>query len=80
MLNVNKAAVEKEDFFTLSAKVYLDALIWFLKLYEDGKYCTFPHVIELMAQDYKKVFSILTRSRRLCTRLPSLRILSRVTC
>ena len=61
MLNVNKAAVEKEDFFTLSAKVYLDALIWFLKLYEDGKYCTFPHVIELMAQDYKKVFSILSR-------------------
>ena len=61
MLNVNKAAVEKEDFFTLSAKVYLDALIWFLKLYENGRYCTFPHVIELMAQDYKKVFSILSR-------------------
>ena len=61
MLNVNKAAVEKEDFFTLSAKGYLDALIWFLKLYEDGRYCTFPHVIELMAQDYKKVFSILSR-------------------
>ena len=61
MLNVNKQAVEKEDFFTLSAKVYLDALIWFLKIYEDGRYCTFPHVIELMAQDYKKVFKILSR-------------------
>lgn len=61
MLNVNKQAVEKEDFFTLSAKVYLDALIWFLKIYEDGRYCTFPHVIELMAQDYKKVFRILAR-------------------
>lgn len=61
MLNVNKAAVEKEDFFTLSAKMYLDALLWFLKLYEGGRYCTFPHVIELMAQDYKKVFSILSR-------------------
>lgn len=61
MLNVNKQAVEKEDFFTLSAKVYLDALIWFLKIYEDGKYCTFPHVIELMAQDYKKVFKILSK-------------------
>ena len=43
----------------MSAKTYLDALIWFLKLYEGGRYCTFPHVIELMAQDYKKVFSIL---------------------
>ena len=61
MLNVNKAAIEKEDFFTLSAKVYLDALIWFLKLYQNGKYCTFPHVIELMAQDYKIVFKILAK-------------------
>jgi len=61
MLNVNKQAIEKEDFFTLSAKVYLDALIWFLKIYEGGRYCTFPHVIELMAQDYKKVFKILSR-------------------
>jgi len=61
MLNVNKQAIEKEDFFTLSAKVYLDALIWFLKIYENGRYCTFPHVIEMMAQDYKKVFKILSR-------------------
>lgn len=61
MLNVNKQAVEKEDFFTLSAKVYLDAIIWFLKIYEGGRYCTFPHVIEMMAQDYKKVFRILSR-------------------
>lgn len=61
MLNVNKAAIEKEDFFTLSAKVYLDALIWFLKLYENGRYCTFPHVIELMAQDYKVVFKMLAK-------------------
>ena len=64
MQNVNKAAVEKEDFFSMSAKVYLDALLWFLKIYtpegkEQGAYCTFPHVIELMAQDYKKVFEIL---------------------
>ena len=69
MLNVNKAAVEKEDFFTLSAKVYLDALIWFLKIYEDGRYCTFPHVIELMAQDYKKVFSILSRYPELAAKI-----------
>ena len=69
MLNVNKQAVEKEDFFTLSAKVYLDALIWFLKIYEGGKYCTFPHVIELMAQDYKKVFKILSRYPELSAKI-----------
>lgn len=60
MLNVNKAAVEKEDFFTQSAKLYLDAIMWFLRNYEDGRYCTFPHAIELMAQDYKQVFEILS--------------------
>ena len=65
MLNVNKVAVEKEDFFTQSAKVYLDALLWFLRIYEDGRYCTFPHVIELMAQDYKKVFKFLSKHREL---------------
>lgn len=65
MLNVNKAAVEKEDFFSMSAKVYLDALIWFLRIYEDGRYCTFPHVIELMGQDYQKVFRILSAEPQL---------------
>ena len=61
MLNVSKSAVEKEDFFSMSAKEYLGALIWFLKIYRGGVYCDFPHLIELMAQDYKKVFSIMKR-------------------
>ena len=69
MKNVNPSSVEKEDFFSMSAKVYLDTIIWFLKLYEDGKYCTFPHVIELMAQDYKKVFAILSGYQELDTKL-----------
>jgi Type IV secretory pathway, VirD4 components len=69
MLNVNKAAVEKEDFFSMSAKLYLDAIIWFLRNYEDGKYCTFPHAIELMAQDYKKVFKILSREPELAAKI-----------
>lgn len=61
MLNVSKSAVEKEDFFSMSAKEYLGALIWYLKKYKGGIYCDFPHLIELMAQDYKKVFSIMRR-------------------
>ena len=65
MLNINKAAIEKEDFFSMSAKLYLDSIIWFLKIYEDGKYCTFPHVIELMAADYKKVFKIMSNREEL---------------
>ena len=32
----------------------------FLKLYENGKYCTFPHAIELLNKRYEDVFTILT--------------------
>ncbi|MHC5310429.1 TraM recognition domain-containing protein [Myroides sp. LJL116] len=35
-------------------------MIWFLKLYQDGKYCTLPHVIEFVNQPYKSVFTILS--------------------
>ena len=61
MLNVNKAAREKEDFFTQSAKVMLESVIWFLRQYENGRYCTFPHVIEFMTQDYKQIITILSK-------------------
>ena len=81
--NINKGVDGKGfDFFNESAKVYLDALLWFLANYDPdaeyddpedptrvtgsstgyvnkGKYCTFPHVIELMAYNYKKAFQIL---------------------
>lgn len=88
--NINKGADAKGfDFFNESAKVYLDALIWYLANYDPdaiyendeelgrpdgdpqkiigsrtnyihkGMYCTFPHVIEMMATNYEKVFQIL---------------------
>ena len=59
MKNVNPNTAEKEDFFSMSAKVYIDALIWFLRIYEDGRYCDFPHLIELMGMPYDVVFDIL---------------------
>ena len=62
MKNVNKGnEQESEDFFSLSARCYIDLLIWFLKIYDDGKYCTFPHLIELMGQDYRNVFDVLKK-------------------
>ncbi len=69
MKNVAPGTVEKEDFFSMSAKVYLDAIIYFLSIYENGKYCTFPHVIELMSIDYKKVFAILSGYDELETKI-----------
>lgn len=61
MLNVNKGAESKEDFFSMSAKCYVDLLIWFLRVYEDGVYCTFPHLIWLMNESYKDVFDLVQK-------------------
>ena len=61
MLNLNKSWGQKQgDFFVESPIVLFTAIIWFLKLYENGKYCTFPHAIELLNKRYEDVFTILT--------------------
>ena len=69
MKNVAPQSAEKEDFFSMSAKVYIDSVIWYLRIYKNGIYCTFPHVIELMAQDYKKVFAIMSTYPELETKI-----------
>ncbi len=67
MKNVNPKGETKEDFFSMSAKVYVAALVWLLKKYNNGIYCTFPHLIELMGKDYQKVFKILQQDNELAT-------------
>lgn len=60
MLGLNREWLKKQgDFFVESAISFVTALIWFLKKYENGKYCTLPHVIELMMIDYKRLFTVL---------------------
>ena len=59
MNNLTPGQKETKDFFDRSAEVYIDSLIWFLRIYEDGRYCTLPHFIELMSQNYEDVFEIL---------------------
>jgi hypothetical protein len=61
MLNLNRSWIQKQgDFFVESPIILLAAIIWFLKIYEDGKYCTFPHAIELLNKKYADVFTVLT--------------------
>ncbi|WP_353102830.1 conjugal transfer protein MobC [Myroides odoratus] len=61
MLNLNRSWIQKQgDFFVESPIILLAAIIWFLKLYQNGKYCTFPHAIELLNKKYAAVFTILT--------------------
>ena len=61
MLNLNHSWIQKQgDFFVESPIILLAAIIWFLKIYEDGKYCTFPHAIEFLNRPYAQIFPILT--------------------
>ena len=61
MLNLNKSWITKQgDFFVESPIILLAAIIWFLKIYDNGKHCTFPHAIELLNKKYADVFTILT--------------------
>lgn len=61
MLNLNRSWIQKQgDFFVESPIILLAAIIWFLKMYKNGKYCTFPHAIELLNKKYEEVFTILT--------------------
>ena len=61
MLNLNRSWIQKQgDFFVESPIILLAAIIWFLKIYENGKYCTFPHAIEFLNRSYAQIFPILT--------------------
>lgn len=61
MLNLNKTWIQKQgDFFVESPIILLAAIIWYLRIYKDGKYCTFPHTIEVLNKPYADIFTILT--------------------
>lgn len=60
MLGLNKEWIKKQgDFFVESPINFLTAIIWYLKKHKNGIYCTLPHAIELMQQEYKQLFTLL---------------------
>ena len=60
MLGLNRQWIKKQgDFFVESPINFLTAIIWYLRTYKNGKFCTLPHVIELMQADYDPLFAIL---------------------
>lgn len=61
MLNLNRTWIQKQgDFFVESPIILLAAIIWYLKIYDGGRYCTFPHAIEFLNRPYAQIFPILT--------------------
>ena len=61
MLNLNRTWIEKQgDFFVESPIILLAAIIWYLKIYKNGIYCTFPHAVELLNKPYSDLFPVPT--------------------
>jgi hypothetical protein len=60
LLSINKSWLNRQgEFFVESPINLLAAVIWFLKKFENGKFCTLPHAIELLQLDYDKLFTVL---------------------
>ncbi|MCR8557001.1 YWFCY domain-containing protein [Mucilaginibacter sp. BJC16-A38] len=66
MLGLNRDWAKKQgDFFVESAINFLTAIIWYLRKYRDGKFCTLPHVLELMQLDYDSLFAVLQQEEEI---------------
>lgn len=60
LLGLNREWIKRQgDFFIESPINFVTAIIWFLRKYENGRYCTLPHVIELMQADYDELLPVL---------------------
>jgi len=66
MMGLNRDWIKKQgDFFVESPINFLTASIWYLKKYNQGKFCTLPHVIELMQADYDQLFRVLQQEEEI---------------
>jgi hypothetical protein len=66
MLGLNRDWIKRQgDFFVESPINFVTAIIWFLRKHDEGRYCTLPHVIELMQFDYHKLFKVLRTEREI---------------
>ncbi len=66
LLGLNREWIKRQgDFFVESPINFLTAIIWFLRKYRDGEFCTLPHVIELMQLDYDSLFTVLRTEKEI---------------
>lgn len=60
LMGLNREWIKRQgDFFVESPINFLTAIIWFLRKYQDGAFCTLPHVVELMQVEQDKLFTVL---------------------
>jgi len=66
LMGLNREWIKRQgDFFVESPINFLTAIIWYLRKYQDGEFCTLPHVIELMQVDYDRLFTILRAEKEI---------------
>jgi hypothetical protein len=66
LMGLNREWIRKQgDFFVESPINFLTAVIWFLRKYKDGEYCSLPHVIELMQAEYDHLFTLLRQEKEI---------------
>lgn len=66
LLGLNREWIKRQgDFFVESPINFLSAIIWYLRRYKDGEFCTLPHVIELMQEDYDSLFTLLRTEKEI---------------
>lgn len=68
LLSMNRSWSNRQgDFFIESPINLLAAVIWFLRKYQDGIYCTLPHAIELLHVELEKLFTVLNTETEIST-------------
>lgn len=66
LLGLNREWIKKQgDFFVESPINFVTGIIWYLKKYNNGEFCTLPHVIELMQADYNSLFTLLRSEKEI---------------
>lgn len=66
LLGLNREWQKKTgEFFVESAINFVTAVIWFLRKYQDGQFCTLPHVIELIQLPYDALFTLLRTEKEI---------------
>lgn len=66
LMGLNREWIKKQgDFFVESPINFLTAVIWYLRKYKDGQFCTLPHVLELMQLDYDSLFTLLRTEKEI---------------
>lgn len=66
LMGLNREWIKRQgDFFVESPINFLSAVIWYLRRYSGGEFCTLPHVIELMQIDYDNLFTLLRTDKEI---------------